>query len=81
MEVKVLASNRKADTYLFVAADKDVGELPEALLTLLGELRDVLEIDLTEERQLVRCSGAEVLASVEDVGYYLQMPPAEFTKS
>lgn len=81
MEVKVLASNRKADTYLFVAAEKDVGELPEALLKLLGELRDVLEIDLTEERQLVRCSGAEVLASIEDVGYYLQMPPAEFTKS
>lgn len=81
MVVKVLAGKRKADTYLFVAADKDVQELPEALLTLLGELRDVLEIDLTEERQLVRCPGAEVLASIEDIGYYLQMPPAEFTKS
>ena len=35
MDVKVLAGNRKADTYLFVAADKDVEELPQALLTLL----------------------------------------------
>ena len=81
MEVKVLASNRKADTYLFVAADKDMGELPEALLTLLGELRDVLEMDLTQERQLVRCTGEEVLASFAEVGYYLQMPPVEFTQS
>ena len=81
MEVKVFASNRKADTYLFVAVDKDVEELPEALLTLLGDLRDVLEMDLTEERQLVRCSGAEVLASIAEVGYYLQMPPAEYTHS
>jgi len=69
MDIKVLAGNRKADTYLFVAADKDIDELPEALLTLLGEMRDVLEMDLTEERQLVRC------------WYYLQMPPAEYTHS
>jgi len=81
MDIKVLAGNRKADTYLFVAADKDIDELPEALLTLLGEMRDVLEMDLTEERQLVRCSGAEVLASIAEVGYYLQMPPAEYTHS
>lgn len=81
MEVKVFASNRKADTYLFVAADKDVEELPEALLTLLGDLRDVLEMDLTADRQLVRCSGADVLASIDEVGYYLQMPPAEYAKS
>ncbi len=81
MNVKVLGGSRKADTYLFLAADKDVEELPEALLTLLGELRYVLEMDLTEERQLVRCSGAEVLASIAEVGYYLQMPPAEYTQS
>ncbi len=81
MEIKVLAGNRKADTYLYVAADKNTNDLPEALLTLLGELRDVLEIDLTAERQLARCSGAEVLASIAEVGYYLQMPPAEFQQS
>lgn len=78
MLVKVLAGKRKADTYLYVAADNDLTELPDALLTLLGELREVLNVDLTEERQLVRCSGAEVLASIADVGYYLQMPPVEF---
>lgn len=78
MLVKVLAGKRKADTYLYVASDNDLTELPDTLLTLLGELREVLNVDLTEERQLVRCSGAEVLASIADVGYYLQMPPAEF---
>lgn len=81
MLVKVLAGQRKPDTYLFIAADKDTTELPEALLKLLGELRDVMEMELMPERKLVRCSGSEVLASIEEVGYYLQMPPAEFVKS
>ena len=77
MLVRVLAGQRKADTYLFVPADQDVAELPEALLSLLGELRDVVELD----RQLVRCSGSEVLAAIAEVGYYLQLPPAEFARS
>jgi uncharacterized protein YcgL (UPF0745 family) len=81
MLVRVLAGQRKADTYLFVAADQDMEELPEALLSLLGELRDVVELDLMPERQLVRCSGSEVLAAIAEVGYYLQLPPAEFMRS
>jgi uncharacterized protein YcgL (UPF0745 family) len=44
-------------------------------------LRDVVELDLMPERQLVRCSGSEVLAAIAEVGYYLQLPPAEFMRS
>ena len=31
--------------------------------------------------ELKRFAGAEVLASIAEVGYYLQMPPAEYTHS
>jgi uncharacterized protein YcgL (UPF0745 family) len=38
-------------------------------------------LDLVPERQLVRCAGRDVLAAIAEVGYYLQLPPAEFTRS
>lgn len=81
MLVKVLAGQKKAATYLYVPADANVDELPDSLLGLLGKLREVLELEVTSERQLARCSGHEVLASISESGYYLQLPPVEFARS
>jgi len=47
---------------------------------LLGELRDVITLDITREKQLARCSGGEVLEGLANAGYYLQMPPGERTR-
>jgi len=47
---------------------------------LLGELREVITLDITPERKLARCTGAEVLEGLANAGYYLQMPPGERTR-
>ena len=80
ISIRVLAGKRKPDTYLYIAADADAEELPADLLSLLGELREVITLDITSERQLARFTGAEVLEGLANAGYYLQMPPGERTR-
>ena len=38
---------RKQDTYLYVASAEALTELPKALLGQLGELQQVMDLDLT----------------------------------
>ena len=80
VSIRVLAGKRKPDTYLYIAADAGTEELPAELLSMLGELREVIWLDITPERQLARCTGAEVLEGLANAGYYLQMPPGERTR-
>ena len=80
VSIRVLAGKRKPDTYLFIPSETDTEDLPAELLLLLGELREVFTLDITPEKQLARCTGAEVLEGVANAGYYLQMPPGEHTR-
>ena len=77
VSIRVLAGKRKPDTYLFISSETETVDLPAELLLLLGELREVITLDITPEKQLARCTGVEVLQGVADAGYYLQMPPGE----
>ena len=80
VSIRVLAGKRKPDTYLYILADAEAEDLPADLLSLLGELREVITLDITPEWQLARCTGAEVLEGVANAGYYLQMPQGERTR-
>ena len=80
VSIRVLAGQRKPDTYLYISADAETEDLPAALLSLLGELREVIKLNITPERKLARCTGAEVLEGLANAGYYLQMPPGERTR-
>ncbi|MDA8662540.1 YcgL domain-containing protein [Luminiphilus sp.] len=77
--ITVFGAARKAGTYLYLPTDMPTDELPKELLQLLGELRVILEIEVSPDRQLARCTGAEVLEGISDKGYYLQIPPSEYT--
>ena len=78
--VRVLAGARKPGTYVYMPADSAVEDLPEQLRMLLGHVRQVLELSLTEDRQLARCTGIDVLEGIAVAGYYVQMPPGEFIR-
>ena len=77
VSIRVLAGKRKPDTYLFISSETETVDLPAELLLLLGELREVITLDITPEKQLARCTGVEVLQGVANAGYYLQMSPGE----
>jgi uncharacterized protein YcgL (UPF0745 family) len=51
--------------------------LPEPLVLLLGELRFVLEFELTHQRKLPHNDTEQVLTNLAGCGWHLQTPPNE----
>lgn len=76
MHAYVYKSQRKADTYVYLARREDFGRLPEPLRTQLGPLSFVLAVELTPERRLAREDAAAVRANLAARGFHLQFPPS-----
>ena len=68
---------RKADTYLYLKSGMQIEDLPEGLLSLLGELTHFLSLDLNQTSKLAQVSTENVLEALNDQGYFLQMPPGD----
>ena len=66
---------RKEETYLYVSMKDDLAKVPEALLETFGRPELVTKLIITEERKLARAEASKVLASIEEKGFYLQLPP------
>ncbi len=77
MQCVVYKSLRQFDYYLFVKKDDGLARVPDALKTLLGELNEVTELELHEQRKLAQADVIEVMAQIEAEGYFLQMPPRQ----
>ncbi len=74
MKCVIYRSARKQDTYLYIEREADFERVPEALLKLLGRLEQVLVLELTQERRLAQADAGQVRQSLQEQGYYLQMP-------
>ena len=72
---KVYRSDRKTETYLYLAADKAFDELPETLRRTFGEPAFVMDLLLSPDRKLARVDVAQVLDDLEEQGFSLQLPP------
>jgi uncharacterized protein YcgL (UPF0745 family) len=77
MHCFVYASQRKPDTYLWLGRRDDFERLPESLVLMLGDLRFVLEVELSGERKLPHEDAAQVIKHLEAQGWHLQLPPNE----
>jgi uncharacterized protein YcgL (UPF0745 family) len=77
---KVYRCSKKTDTYLYIEAGMDKDDLPNGLIHLLGDLSQFLNLELDESSKLARVEACDVLAALDDQGYFLQMPPAELLK-
>lgn len=75
MLCQVYRSQRKSETYLYVEFGKDHSRLPEALLKQLGELSQVMILDLNKRNQLANANIETVKESLAEQGFYLQLPP------
>lgn len=75
MHAYVYKSQRKADTYVYLAARDDFERLPEPLRSELGALQFVLDVALTPGRALAREDADTVRANLADRGFHLQFPP------
>ncbi len=73
--VQVFRSSRREEMYLYVDKARGLEGVPEPLMTRFGEAQPVMSLLLEPARKLARADAAEVLASIEEHGFYLQMPP------
>ena len=63
--------------FLYVTQKDDFSKVPEALLERFGKLEFVMELELTPERKLFIEDSQNVLASLADHGFFVQLPPSE----
>ena len=77
MDVVVYKSKRMPDTYLYMAKDGSIEEVPDGLLAKFTDPQIFLEFELTKERHLEQADPAKVIESINESGYYLQLPPSE----
>ena len=62
--------------YLYVDQQQDLNELPEGLLASFGDPEKVLDVELNSGSKLALVKASDVLQSIEEKGFFLQMPPA-----
>lgn len=79
MKCYAYKSFKKADTFLYLGVKGRFDILPDELLALFGEPGFVLEFELTEHRTLAQADARQVMANLNEHGYYLQMPPQHHT--
>jgi len=72
---KVYRSDKKTETYLYLADDMEFDDLPMQLQERFGAPAFVLRLELSSDRNLARVDVTKVLASLEEHGFYLQLPP------
>ncbi len=75
MNCQIFLSGKKDETYLFLAADQSLEELPEDLRATFGEPVFVMALKLTSKSKLARVETQSVLKSLRERGYFLQLPP------
>ena len=75
MQAYVYKSQRKADTFVYLAARDDFERIPDSLRAPLGDLAFVLEVALTPERKLALEDVGVVRENLSQRGFHLQFPP------
>lgn len=74
---EVFKSPRKDEMYLYVDKRQGLKDVPDVLLERFGEPRSVMTMLLTPDKPLARVRAEDVIAAIEEQGFYLQMPPAK----
>lgn len=74
MKCYVYKSLKKEDTFLYLGEKDRFDLLPEGLLILFGRPGFVLEFELTKDHTLAQADARQVLADLDEHGYYLQVP-------
>jgi uncharacterized protein YcgL (UPF0745 family) len=74
MQCIVYRSSVKSNTYLYVPEKGEFAHIPVTLMKLFGTPEFALEFELTPNRKLAAAEAKEVLRSLSQQGFYLQIP-------
>ncbi len=75
MKCFVYKSLKKEELYLYLEKKDSFSEIPAPLLNSLGRLEFVMSLEITPERKLAREDANKVMASLQEKGFFVQMPP------
>ena len=75
MQSYIYKSLKKNELYLYLQKKDDFSDIPEPLLNSFGKIEFVMELEITADRKLAREDSAKVLQSLEEKGFFVQMPP------
>lgn len=75
--VAVYKSSKKPGAYLFISKRDDFSDVPKALLETFGTPQFVMLIPIEKRLQLAAVSPDRLKASLNEKGYYLQLPPPQ----
>lgn len=73
--VDIYRSSKKEGLYLYVEKDKDLDELPRAVMEQFGVPERAMTIFMSEDKKLANAEAKEVLQAIEEKGLYIQLPP------
>jgi uncharacterized protein YcgL (UPF0745 family) len=73
MLVHIYRSNRKPDTYLYLADKDDYSMVPETLMTIFGEPEFSFSFELSAQKKLIKEETSVVLENLEAQAYHLQL--------
>ncbi|WP_067701302.1 MULTISPECIES: YcgL domain-containing protein [unclassified Erwinia] len=71
----IYRSPKRDQTYLYVEKKDDFSRVPEELLRGFGKPQMAMMLPLDGSKRLVNASLDKVKASLQEQGYYLQVPP------
>jgi len=71
----IYRSSRKDEMYLYVDKRDGLKKVPEVLLDKFGKAQHVMDMPMTAKRELARVNVKDVLSSIQEKGFFLQMPP------
>ena len=81
MKCAIFRCSKKQEMYLYATHQEDdtaiLDALPDGLKQLTGVLTRVMDLELNGERKLARVDVRDVIAALDEKGYYLQYPPNE----
>ena len=61
--------------YLYVDKREGLKSVPDALSEMFGKAQPIMDMPIIKGRKLARVDVDNVLESIRDKGYFLQMPP------
>jgi uncharacterized protein YcgL (UPF0745 family) len=77
----IYKSLKQQELYLYVLRENDFADVPESLLTSIGQSELAMSLELTPKRQLARADVTQVMQQLQNQGFYVQMPPTKVPAS
>lgn len=88
MHCSIYKSSKKDEMYLYIARPESTENqtdalnplevLPEAMRAAFGRATFVMDLELSEQRKLSRVNVLHVMDSIQNKGFFIQVPPEGF---